>query len=380
MSRPIRALIDRAAMSHNLGRVMEVLHRPRTGGGSDARPLVWAVIKADAYGHGIENAVAAFSQADGLAMLDFAEAVRCRHAGWDKPILMLEGVFGPQDLEACVQWRLWPVVHEVGQIVMLERAKLRQPLKVFLKLDSGMHRLGFDPGTYGSMYRRLVDLKAAGKVSDIAHMTHFACADESDGIDEPLAVFRNVVKGLPGEHCVANSAAVLRHTEAMLRVDADSDFGQASWVRPGICLYGASPLADMSADRLGLRASMTLVSRVLSVRVVRAGQGIGYSYLYRPSQDVRVAVVACGYADGYPRHAPCGTPVAVNGQLATLVGRVSMDMLTVDVSGLPSVNVGDQVILWGQGGPGIDEVAQASGTISYELMTAVTARVRRQLI
>jgi len=378
MSRPIRALIDRSAMSHNLGRVFDLLRQSSSD--SPSMPRVWAVIKADAYGHGIETSVQAFGQADGLAMLDFAEAVRCRNAGWTKPILMLEGVFDRDDLDACVQWDLWPVVHEAGQIALLQKTPIKRPICVFLKLDTGMHRLGFEPQTYGQAYDALLQLQGQGKICAISHMTHFACADEEDGILAPLKVFRQTVGDLPGDRCVANSAAILRHTRQILSADSASEKAHRRWVRPGICLYGASPLADLPANQMGFRASMTLVSQVLSVRVVRAGEGIGYSYLYRAPKDMRVAVVACGYADGYPRHAPSGTPIVVKGQLAALAGRVSMDMLTVDVSGLPRVDVGDEVILWGEGGPSIDEVAHASGTIGYELLTAVTPRVQRLFV
>ncbi len=387
MPRPIRALIDRAAMSHNLGRVFDLLRQSASE--SALTPKVWAVIKADAYGHGIEAAVDAFGQADGLAMLDFAEAVRCRNAGWTKPILMLEGVFDKEDLEACVELNLWPVVHEAGQIALLQNAAIRRAIHVYLKLDTGMHRLGFEPQAYGQAYAAMARLQSQGKVSGISHMTHFACADESDGIRAPLKVFRETVSDRPGDRCVANSAAILRHTREILNRDllnGDFDSDNASdksygrWVRPGICLYGASPLSDLPAHQMGFRASMTLASQVLSVRQVKAGEGIGYSYLYRAPRDMRVAVVACGYADGYPRHAPSGTPIVVNGQLASLAGRVSMDMLTVDVSGLSRVDVGDPVILWGEGGPSIDEVAHASGTIGYELLTAVTPRVRRLFV
>lgn len=434
MTRPIRLLINSAAMTHNLGRVRDLLrqtcsdaaeHTNQTPVAADARsatsvlsrsdasnlpqavPRVWAVIKADAYGHGIETAVSAFSAADGLAMLDFEEAIRSRNAGWTKPILMLEGVFDQDDLQICEQYDLCPVVHEQGQINMIRARRFGRPVNVYLKLDTGMHRLGFAPEQYRQAFEALVALQGAGKIASIGHMTHFACADEPDGIDAPLAIFNEMVDGLPGSRCVANSAAVLAHTRKIVRADRtdslhvstagarsqqgvvgvagvaglmDSARFEERWVRPGICLYGASPLADRPANQLGLRASMTLVSRVLSVRVVRAGEGIGYSYLYRAPQDMRVAVVACGYADGYPRHAPSGTPIVVNGQRATLAGRVSMDMLTVDVSNLPRVDVGDEVILWGEGGPAIDEVAQASETIGYELLTAVTPRVPRVFV
>lgn len=385
MTRPIRLLIRPAAMTHNLERVIDLLtdaSRQCPGGGR-SRPSVWAVIKADAYGHGIERAVKAFSRADGLAMLDYSEAVRARSAGWQKPILMLEGLFEVQDVRTCLQWDLCPVIHESGQIGWIDEYasgfSASKPLDVYLKLDTGMHRLGFTPPDYGGAFKQLVALRGKHIVGRISHMTHFACADEPSGIDAPMEIFQATVGDLAGDYCVANSAAVLAHTRKILDSSSLATSGQDArhWVRPGICLYGASPLADRTAQQLGLLPSMTLQSRVLAVRSIKAGEGVGYSYLYRAERDMRVAVVACGYADGYPRHAPSGTPVFVKGQLAKLAGRVSMDMLMVDITDLPDVKVGDEVVLWGEGGPSIDEVARASQTIGYELMTAVTQRVPR---
>lgn len=377
MPRPIKVCIDPAAMAHNLERVLEIL-RQSAANPADI-PKVWAVIKANAYGHGIEVAVKAFAKADGLAMLDVDEAVRCRLAGWTKPILLLEGFFDGEDLQACRQWDLWPVVHAQGQIDMLNKADLQSfgvgGLRVFIKLDTGMHRLGFVPAAYRQAYEQLLALKAQGKLADVAHMTHFACADEPDGIDSPLLVFEDTVHGLAGPRCVANSASVLRHTRKILKLHESS--AQGSWVRPGVCLYGICPMADMTAAELGLKPSMSLQSQVISVKTVPSGVGVGYSYRYRTSSDTRLAVVACGYADGYPRHAPNGTPVVVRGKRASLVGRVSMDMLAIDVTHIGDVQVGDPVVLWGKAGLSAEEIANASGTIAYTLMTGVTTRVRR---
>ncbi|MFW8566897.1 alanine racemase [Orrella sp. 11846] len=395
MPRPIKAVIDLAALSHNLGRVRAHLSQA-TDSASHQNTRIWAVIKANAYGHGIEAAVQAFAAADGLAMLDFEEAVRCRQAGWQGPILMLEGFFDETDLELCVQLQLWPVVHDADQIATLQSwaANGSNPLssmRVFLKLDTGMHRLGFTPQTYTHAWTQLEALRTQGRLLGISHMTHFACADSDEGLAPALAVYTKVTEDLLADHCLANSAAIWRHApqivDGAVWQNATTSTTQmptsatTTWVRPGICLYGASPFDDRRAQEdLRLLPAMTLESRVLQISTVAAGEGIGYGYKDRANQAMRIAVVACGYADGYPRHAPAGTPVGTSAGIASLIGRVSMDMLTVDITHLPNVQRGDPVILWGQDGPSVDEVAKLSGTIGYELLAGVTARVPRVVV
>jgi alanine racemase len=371
MPRPIRALIDRRAMAHNLNVVRRTLGQNLPS--ETPSSLIWAVIKANAYGHGIEAAVSGFSEADGLALLDFEEAERCRAAGWKKPILMLEGAFDAQDIESAVRLELTLVLHHPEQLRLLQLSRPQVPISVYLKLETGMNRLGLQACQYRKVYQALLDMQASGQVAQINHMTHFACADWPDGLDAPMMRFADVVKGFAGDWSLSNSAALLHHHQRLARWTE----GIRSWVRPGICLYGGSPFDDISAEQLGIKGAMTLRSALISVRDVRAGEGVGYGYAYKATRDIRLGTVACGYADGYPRHAPTGTPLGIRGARVPLVGRVSMDMITVDITDAPQVGVGDEVILWGDGGPSGDEVAKMAGTISYELFSAVTARVPR---
>jgi alanine racemase len=348
--RPIRATFDPAALRHNLG-----LARARGGG---AR--VWAVVKANAYGHGLSRAVEALQGADGFALLDLGDAVRLREAGVSKPILLLEGFFEPADLASICAHALAAVVHSPEQLAMLEGTRVPAPVPVFLKVNSGMNRLGIAPEEAGRFVARL---RASGKARDIVLMTHFADADGARGIDEQLERFEAGTRGIALPRSLANSAAILRHPRA-----------HGSWIRPGIMLYGCSPFADASAESLGLRPVMTLESEIIAVRTVAAGERVGYGGLFVAERPMRIGVVACGYADGYPRHAPTGTPVLVAGRRTRTLGRVSMDMLVVDLDAIPGAGVGWPVTLWGEG-LSCDEVAVAAGTVSYELLCALAARV-----
>ncbi len=356
MPRPILATIDVAAMRHNLARA-----RARAG-----RRKVWAVVKANAYGHGIERAVRAFEDADGLGLLDLAEAQRARDAGWRKPILLLEGFFEAADLALVDALGLTVVVHGSDQIEMLERHRPPQPIDVYLKLNTGMNRLGF---AAADAQRALTRLAALPQVRVVSLMTHFANAERDDAHlgraapAEQLRAFEAVAQHWRGERCLANSAALFLQPS----IGGDA-------VRPGIALYGATPDATVSAASLGLRPAMTLRSRLIGVQQLQAGDAVGYGAQFVAKQPMRIGVVACGYADGYPRHAPNATPVAVDGVRTGTVGRVSMDMLCVDLSGVPAARVGSAVELWGAQVP-IDEVAAAAGTIGYQLMCALGQRV-----
>jgi len=372
MPRPIVAHISESALQHNLQVVRDRLIQASPS--PEQSPRIWAVIKANAYGHGVERAVQAFQSADGLAMLDMTEALRCRQVGWQKPILMLEGFFDESDLNCCSTHRLTAVIHDPEQIRMLQSTRLTAdmpPLKVFLKLNTGMNRLGFAPSSFQQAYNQLHSMMLEGKIAEIGTMTHFACADEPGGMDAPMKLFHQVTRGLIGPVSVANSAAVLANPGWML-----SQPDRLAWVRPGICLYGGSPFVGQPASAFGLLPSMTLCSRVIGVQSLSPGQSVGYGYRFTADRPMRIGVVACGYADGYPRHAPNGTPVNVAGSLTRVIGRVSMDMLTVDLTDLPQAAVGSPVVLWGLDGPSVDEVAQASGTIGYELLCAIAQRVR----
>ena len=354
MPRPIQATIHTGALRHNLARLRAAAPGAR----------LWAVVKANAYGHGIERAYEGLRSADGFALLDLDEAERVRALGWRGPILLLEGVFEPRDLETCSRLNLWHTVHCDAQIDWLAMHKTHSPHHVFLKLNSGMNRLGFAPARFRAAHARL---SALPQVGEISLMTHFADADTAQGTAAPWAVFQHVTDGLPGERSACNSAATLRHgQDAALRGD---------WVRPGIAAYGASPdYPEHDADHWGLCPAMTLTSKLIAVGALQAGDSVGYGSSFTAEHPLRVGVVACGYADGYPRHAPTGTPVLVNGVRTRTLGRVSMDMLSVDLSPVPQAGVGSAVTLWGQG-LSIDEVAQAAGTIGYELMCALALRV-----
>ncbi len=359
MPRPIQALIHPQALAHNLARARQAA--------PDAR--LWAVVKANAYGHGLERAFAGLRGADGFALLDLAEAERLRALDWRGPILLLEGCFEPRDLELCSRLDLWHVVHCTEQIDWLAAHKTVRPHHVFLKMNSGMNRLGFRPEAFRGAWARL---NALPQVDEIGLMTHFSDADGPRGIAHQVAVFEAATRDLPGERSLANSAAVLRHAQAG-GVAAD-------WVRAGILSYGSAPdFPAHDAAQWGLRPAMSLRARVLATQALAAGDTVGYGSSFTAPAPMRIGIVACGYADGYPRHCPTGTPVLVDGARSTTVGRVSMDMLAVDLTALPAAGPGSEVTLWGQATGGavlpIDEVAHAAGTIAYELMCALAPRV-----
>lgn len=375
MPRPISVTISRAALSHNLNVVASQLERGSAAAGG-VRPKIWAVIKADAYGHGIETAVAAMDKADGFAMLDLDEAVRCRQAGWQGPILLLEGFFEPSDLEVVDEFGLTVTLHSAEQLQMLEGARMSRPVDAFLKLNTGMNRLGFMPECYADAWARTQDLCRAGLLKTLGKMTHFSRADDdAAATSSEHALFERTTSVLPGPVSLCNSAATLTPS-VWGRVSAVSE----QWVRPGICLYGATPFAERSAVSLGLQPAQTLKARVLAVRDLPAGVSIGYGHQFTTTQPTRMGVVSCGYADGYPRLAGTGTPITVDGVLTRLLGRVSMDMMVADLTPVPSAKTGSEVILWGEGGPAIDEVARHASTIGYELMCAVAPRVPRFVI
>ena len=364
MPRPIQATIHLDALRHNLARCASAA--------PDAK--VWAVVKANAYGHGIERVFDALRAADGFALLDLEEAQRVRSLGWRGPILLLEGVFEPRDLELCSRLGLWHTVHCDAQIDMLAMHKTHMPHRIFLKLNSGMNRLGFTPKSYRAAWSRL---DALPQVGEISLMTHFSDADSRVGVTAQMAVFKAATLDLPGERSVGNSAATLRH---MGRPEASDSIASASdWIRPGIATYGSAPdYPEHDAPHWGLRPTMTLTARIIGVQTLEAGDAVGYGSSFVADRAMRIGVVACGYADGYPRVCPTGTPVLIDGEPSRTVGRVSMDMLTVDLSSNPAAGFGSEVILWGGIGDAvvpIDRVALAAGTVGYELMCALTQRV-----
>lgn len=350
MSRPLIARIHPAALQNNLA-----VARRHAGG-----TRIMAVVKANGYGHGLRRVARALWNADGFAVLSLEEAISLRDLGWDKPILLLEGMFDVTELAECIAQRVTLVVHHAEQIAMLEQAHPASPLPVFLKLNSGMNRLGFKPQDFHAALARLA---ASPGIGEITLMSHFATADEAPGVSGQLEIIQAAFADLDHRVSLANSAALLRYRAT-----------RRDWVRPGIMLYGASPFAEENAHALDLQPAMTLSSRIIAVQTLAPGQAVGYGASYIADRPMRVGVVACGYADGYPRHAGTGTPVLVNGQRTRTLGRVSMDMLCADLTGIPSAGVGAPVVLWGAGLP-VEEVAMAAGTISYELLCAVAQRV-----
>ena len=356
MPRPIQASILTEALAHNLARARTAAPEAR----------VWAIVKANAYGHGIERAYEGLRGADGFALLDLDEAQRVRTLGWRGPILLLEGVFEQRDLELCSRLDLWHAVHCEEQIDMLATHKTNVPHRVFLKMNSGMNRLGFTPERYRSAWTRL---NALPQVDEISLMTHFSDADGARGVAEQMAVFTTVTQDLPGERTLGNSAATLRQSEAL-----------SDWVRPGIAIYGSAPdYPEHSAADWDLQPTMTLSAKIIGIQHLAPGDSVGYGSNFIAEQAMRIGVVACGYADGYPRICPSDTPVLVNGVRSRTVGRVSMDMITVDLSAVPEAGFGSEVTLWGRAANGvvlgIDDVARCAGTVGYELMCALAQRV-----
>jgi len=304
--------------------------------------------------------VHALGGADGIALLDIGDAVQLREAGWTKRLALLEGLFGPAELDIAGEHDLTIVIHAEEQLRMLDAARSGVRFDVLLKINTGMNRLGFAPHAAGDALARLKAHRAAGQVT---LMTHFATADEARGVAWQMQAFDAIAAGHKLPYSLANSAAILRYPQT-----------HADWVRPGIMLYGCSPFPDVSAAALGLKPAMTLTSEIIAVQDLRPGDRVGYGGTFEATRATRVGIVACGYADGYPRHAPTGTPILVGGQRTRTLGRVAMDMLCADLTGIPAAQAGASVTLWGDG-LSADEVAQAAGTVSYELLCALAPRV-----
>ncbi|HSC93624.1 MAG TPA: alanine racemase [Burkholderiales bacterium] len=349
--RPLFATIDTAALKHNLGVVRRRAPRSR----------VLAVIKANAYGHGLMRAAAALSRADGFALLELEEAVRLREAGFGQRIVLLEGFFDPDELSVLLRHRLGTVVHSMDQVAALEGLPGGAQLDVLLKVNTGMNRLGIAPSEYPQALERLQRNPGVGSIT---LATHFADADDARGVDWQLERLQRL-PGFGSLPCsLANSAAILRYPET-----------HRDWVRPGIMLYGCSPFPESTGAEDGLKPAMTLETSIIAVQELKAGDAVGYGGAFRAERRMRVGVVACGYADGYPRHAPTGTPISVAGRMTRTLGRVSMDMLCADLTELPEAGTGARVVLWGDDVP-VERVAEAAGTVGYQLLCAVTPRVR----
>ena len=349
--RPLIATIDTAALKHNLAVVRR--HAPRS--------KVLAVLKANAYGHGVLRAAAALADAEGYALVELEDAVRLREAGYRQRIVLLGGFFGPDELPLLARHRIGAVVHSLEQVAALDGLAAGAGFDVLLKLTTGMNRLGFSPRDYREVRERLVRNPGIGTVTI---MTHFASADEPRGVAWQMERLRSCEGQDAHPRTFANSAAILRHPET-----------HADWVRPGIMLYGCSPFTEGTGAESGLKPVMTLESRIIAVQDLQPGETVGYGGLYRAERVARIGVVACGYADGYPRHAPSGTPVSVAGRETGTAGRVSMDLLCVDLTALPEAQPGSRVVLWGEGMP-VERVAAAAGTVGYQLLCTLAPRVR----
>lgn len=356
--RPLVATIDLDAVCHNYAVAK------RCAPGREA----FAVVKANAYGHGVREVVTALHDiADGFAVASLEEAAQVRAMHGQARILLLEGCFETVEVQMAQQLRLDIAVQNNQQLAAVLSAPEGQSLNIWLKLDSGMHRLGFDSTELRAAYQALRDSRHCNELN---LMSHFACADERghELTERQLECFLDVLDLDFNQRSLANSAAILTIPAAHM-----------DWLRPGIMLYGATPFADLSVAELGLKPVMTLTAQLIAVRRVAKGESVGYGASWIASRDSVIGTVSCGYADGYPRHAPAGTEAVVNGQRVPLIGRVSMDMLTVDLTDLTAPAIGDSVELWGKQLP-VDEVAQAAGTIGYELLTKVTARVPRRYL
>lgn len=359
MARPTCAHIHTDALRHNLAQARAFAPRSR----------VMAVVKADGYGHGLERVARALEGADAFGVAALSDADRLRSAGLSQPIVLLSGFDEPEDLPQLRRLGVETVVHHISQIEMLEQAGPGEPIRCWLKVDSGMHRLGFAPEFVREAYVRLTAAPAVA--GGIVLMNHFASSDEfaseSSGgrqTRQQLAAFAAATEGLGGARSLSNSAAVLGWPDA-----------HADWIRPGGLLYGISVVEGRTGADFGLRPAMTLSTRLIAVNRVRKGERVGYAATWECPEDMLVGVAAIGYGDGYPRAAPPGTPVRVRGQETQLIGRVSMDLMTIDLRGIDSPAVGDPVELWGPELP-VERIAQASATIGYELTCSITRRVR----
>lgn len=351
MSRPLVARIDLAALRNNLAVVRRAAPEAR----------IWSVVKANAYGHGLDRVWSALSQTDGFAMLNLEDAILLRERGWKGPILMMEGFFHSDELKIFDQYRLTTSVHSNWQLKSLEAAKLSAPLDVYLKINSGMNRLGFAAHLLPTLWQKL---QGIANVGHLTLMTHFAEAEASEGVAAPLACINQAAEGIDCPRSFANSAATLWHPDTHYQ-----------WVRPGIILYGASPTGYWQGiATTGIQPVMTLESEIIGIQQLQPGSRVGYGGHFSATESMRIGIVAGGYADGYPRSAPDGTPIWVDGVPTRTVGKISMDMLAVDLTPCEHAGIGSRVELWGKQIK-IDDVARSAGTLGYELMCALAPRV-----
>lgn len=364
IARPLHARIDAGAVAHNLARLRAALPK---GAGA---PRVWATVKADAYGHGVARVLPALQEADGLAVLHLNEARDCRRMGWQGPILVYGGLYSPADALLLDTPGLHLVITHAAQLEWLAHAPPAHRPAIWLRFAGDIHHTGFPASGYRAAFEAASALARRGVAGEVGHLNHYARADEAEGVQGADTAFRRVTAELPGPVSTSNSAALLRHGALA---------AGTQWVRPGLALYGASPFADISAAQLDLRPAMSLHSQVVGMQKVPAGAGVGYSGAFVAPDAMHVGIVTCGYADGYPRHAPTGTPVIVDGVRTRLLGRVSMDMMAVDLGPVPRACIGAPVTLWGAQGLAVEEVAASAGTIAADLLASLNSRVPVQL-
>lgn len=353
MTRPSRVVVDKQALRHNLQRVKQLAPHSR----------VMAIIKADAYGHGIVRVAETLSGADAFGVACLEEAQQLRSAGISNDIVLLEGPHKAQDLPQIAELELDIVIHNAHQVDIIEKTSLGAPLQCWIKIDTGMHRLGFSLQEFPDVLQRLQACKTVKPTLRL--MTHLATANELQHplTDKQLDSFSQLCRDIALEKTIANSAAVLSLPQS-----------HCDWVRPGLMLYGVSPMVDSMASEHGLKAVMTLESEIIAIQHLKAGEPVGYGATWSCPEDMPVGIVAAGYGDGFPRHARSGTPVLVNDVRCALIGRASMDMLTIDLRNQPNACIGDRVVLWGENLP-IEEIAQHAGTIPYELLCGVHKRL-----
>jgi alanine racemase len=357
MSRPIQAIIDHSALAHNLAIVRQYAPNAR----------ILAVLKANAYGHGLLHTADALKNVDGFALLELDAAITLRTAGYQQSILLLEGFFSTKEIALIERYRLSPVIHHTEQVSMLSDLK-NHKMDVFIKVNTGMNRLGLSPKQLPQVIKELANNR---HVKNITLMTHFASADdpsEKASVLRQLRCFETITETYNYPCSLANSAAIVNYPET-----------HSDWVRPGIMLYGASPFPDKTAADLNLLPVMTLSSKIIAMHDLEPGDKVGYHGLFKADDQMRIGIVACGYADGYPRHAPTGTPILINNQRSRLLGRISMDMLAIDLTEAKNTKLGDPVVLWGKGMP-VEEIATHAGTSSYQLLCGLSARVDRKFL
>ncbi|MDH5547111.1 MAG: alanine racemase [Gammaproteobacteria bacterium] len=355
MTRSAVATLDVGAFQHNLKQVRKLAPNSK----------IMAVIKANGYGHGLLRVARNLADADAFGVAKIEEAIYLREAGMTQRILLLQGFADRQELKTLAQWRIDSVIHHMQQVEILEGVALTNPIDVWAKLDTGMHRLGFDPVEFNRAWDRLRAMSTSN-IANCFAMSHFANADRrNDPVNrKQIDMFHEYTQDLVCEKSMANSAGLLAMQESHM-----------DWVRPGVMLYGISPFADTWGDQFELLPVMTLASQVIAIKTIGKGDTVGYGGHWQAERDTQIAVVGIGYGDGYPRHAENGTPVLIGGLRYPLVGRVSMDSLCVNLGMDHDVMVGDKVILWGDGLP-VEEIAGHAHTIPYELVCRVTSRVR----